>query len=162
MHLNSNPTIHMPIKQWDVNIKALTPSNTHPNPEHTSLVWFCYETANTSFVQTAMWNWSLFLTQCWATKTQKSQMSLDVVVLGEIKVKAWHNGCVTLAETVHSATMQPLNPSDALAWAGKDSVWDSKTQKVGKCHHWSVCAHWIKSITNYLNKACVKVAGLLV
>lgn len=39
----------MPIKQWDVNIKALTPSNTHPNPEHTSLVSFCYETANASF-----------------------------------------------------------------------------------------------------------------
>lgn len=48
-------------------------------------------------------------------KTQESQMSVDVVVLGEIKVKAWHNGCVTLVETVHSATMQPLNPSDALA-----------------------------------------------
>lgn len=50
------------------------------------------------------------------------KMSLNLVVFSEIIIKAQHISSVTPAQTIHSATMQPLSPSYGLACSGKGSV----------------------------------------
>lgn len=127
------------------------------------LAWFCYGTANTPFCKNrnVKSHGPCSLHTVGQQRQKRVKMSLNLVVFSEIIIKAQHIYSVTPAQTIHSAAMQPLNPSYGLACSGKDAMWENETQKVRKCCHWSACAYWIKSITNYLNKASVEVPGSL-
>lgn len=101
-----NPTIYMPIKQWDVNINALTPCNAHPHPERPSLAWFCYGTANTPFCENPQREIArpLFLTHCWATEAEKSRK--NELEFGGVQ---WNNNKSTTYLQRNASTNNPFS-----------------------------------------------------
>lgn len=165
------PTIYTPNKQWDVNLDALTHCNllllTHP--PHPSFAWFCYGAANTPFVRTATWNWSLILTHCWATKT---------AMLGTKRGRWawiwWRSACKnTSSLQLNASTNYPFSHDatfKSIIWT-RQLLLRQRQQACESTRHrkWGnavsvcvcVCLYWIKTITNYLNKARVEVPGLL-